>query len=75
MIDLTFKEWWTVKAIKVYPWPCQPEPKRTFELHPGDVLTKHPNGTVTKHSGLCMVGIVVPPEDLVKVEKPIRLVG
>ena len=63
----------TVLEKKTYPWPCAPNPKRTLELWPGDVLTKHPNGTLTKHNGLCMMNIRVPEGDLVEVPQNVRL--
>ena len=65
---------WTVAEAKTYPWPCASDQRRTFELVPGDVLTKHQNGTVTKHNGLCMMNIRVPESDLVRVEKPSQMV-
>jgi hypothetical protein len=74
MMDITFTKWVTVKASKAYPWPCQPLPDRTFEVHPGDVLTRHPDGTYTKHSGLGMLGLVIPDEDIVEMNESIRLV-
>ena len=64
----------TVREKHTYPWPCQPYPARMLELWPGDVLTKHPNGTVTKHNGLCMLNILVPDDDLVTVDKPTNMV-
>jgi hypothetical protein len=74
MIDISFDKYWTVQERRYYPWPCKPEPERKLELWPGDVLTKDPDGSVTKHNGLCMVGIRVPSADLVLVETPVRLV-
>lgn len=65
---------WTVKAAKEYPWPCAMAPHRTFELMPGDVLTKGANGTMTKHNGLCMTNLRVPEDDLVHVERSIEMV-
>lgn len=65
---------WTVKAEKEYPWPCAMNPRRTFELMPGDVLTKAADGTMTKHNGLCMTNLQVPECDLVRVEAPSRMV-
>jgi hypothetical protein len=62
-----------VKERKVYPWPCQPMPDRTVELFPTDVLTKHPNGSVTKHTGLMMCNIKVPHADLEPFPKPVSL--
>ena len=64
----------TVHQKNIYPWPCAPDPTRTLELWPGDVLTKHPNGTITKHNGLCMMNIRVPEGDLVEVPQPIEMV-
>lgn len=65
---------WTVAEARAYPWPCASDQRRTFELMPGDVLTKHPNGTVTKHNGLCMMNLRVPESDLVRVDKPSQMV-
>ena len=62
-----------VKERKTYPWPCKPEPGRVVDLFPSDVLTKHPNGSVTKHSGLMMMGIRVPDVDLVPFEDAVNL--
>ena len=64
----------TVRKRKTYPWPCEPNPTRTLELWPGDVLTKHPNGSMTKHNGLCMMSIRVPDADLVEVPQPTEMV-
>ena len=64
----------TVREKKEYPWPCAPMPQRTLELWPGDVLTKHPNGSVTKHNGLCMMNIRVPDADLLEVPRPTEMV-
>ena len=72
--EYTLEGHYTVKEKRTYPWPCQPDPARTLELWPGDVLTKHPNGTVTKHNGLCMMNIRVPEADLVAVEEPTQMV-
>jgi hypothetical protein len=75
VIDIRLTKWFHVKAPKVYPWPCKPDPKRTFELWPDDVLTRSADGTYVKHSGLCMLGFVIPDEDIVEVNEPVRLVG
>ncbi len=66
--------YFTVAEAKEYSWPCSINPRRTFELIPGDVLTKHPNGTVTKHNGLCMTNRQVPEADLVRVDAPSKMV-
>ncbi|MEW6313547.1 MAG: hypothetical protein AB1513_05810 [Pseudomonadota bacterium] len=68
------KQYYTVKERKEYPWPCRPEPDRMVELHPGDVLSRMGNGTMTKLSGLGMCGIRVPEDDLVLIEHSITLV-
>lgn len=58
--DFTIKNGFTVKERGRYPWPCEPEPKRTIELFPGDVLTKNPeNGTYMKHTGLGCFNIIL----------------
>ena len=64
----------TVREKRTYPWPCAAQQGRTFELWPGDVLTKHPNGTLTKHNGLCMTNLRVPEADLVEVAEPKHMV-
>ena len=71
--EYTLDTHYTVLEKRKYPWPCQPQPNRMLELWPGDVLTKHPNGSVTKHNGLCMTNIRVPESDLVLVEAPERM--
>jgi hypothetical protein len=53
-----------VRAEKEYPWPCEPLPHRRIVLFPSDVLTKAVDGTVTRHTGLMMLRIRVPYEDL-----------
>ena len=58
---------YTVREKREYPWPCEQQPNRVFELWPGDVLTKHQNGSVTKQNGLGMTNILVPESDLVLV--------
>ena len=68
------KTHYRVKEQRTYPWPCAPEPKRTLELFPFDVLTKAKDGSVTKHNGLCMTGIIVPECDLVEVQEPLSMV-
>ncbi len=65
--------YWTVAEAKAYPWPCATNTRRTFKLVPCDVLTKNPNGTVTKHNGLCMMNLQVPECDLVRVEAPAHM--
>lgn len=65
-----------VKEDKRYPWPCKADPDRTVLLFPSDVLTKTSNSTVTKHTGLMMLNIQVPAEDLVPFEQdPVLQVG
>lgn len=68
------KKHYRVRERKTYPWPCDPLPMRTTDIFPFDVLTKHPNGTVTKHNGLCMTNIRVPYEDLVEIDEPLTMV-
>ena len=67
-------EHFTVREKQTYPWPCSFDPGRTFELWPGDILTKHQNGTVTKHNGLCMTNLRVPEHDLEVVAAPAQMV-
>lgn len=71
--DYELNKHYRVREQKEYPWPCKPDPKRMVELYPFDVLTKHPNGTVTKHTGLCMTGIIVPDSDLEEIAEPTRI--
>lgn len=68
------KKHWRVKERKTYPWPCAPEPRRTIELFPEDILSKCPDGTVTKQSGLCMTNIRVPDGDLIEINEPLKMV-
>lgn len=72
--DYELSKHYRVKSHKEYPWPCRLEPNRKLELFPFDILTKTPDGTVTKHNGLCMTGIVVPECDLEEVNEPTRMV-
>ena len=57
-----------VKENKIYPWPCQSDPKRNIKIFTDDVLTRSPNGTFTKHTGVCCCGIIIPEYDIVEVK-------
>lgn len=39
-----------------------------YPLLPGDVLTRDPDGTYTKHTGIGMFGFVLSPEDVTALE-------
>jgi hypothetical protein len=47
--------------------PIHPE----YPLLPGDVLTLDPDGTYTKHTGLCVLGFTLSPEQVATL-KPIE---
>ena len=46
-----------VKKEGKYPWPYYKDQNRTILLFTDDVLTKDPNGTYTKHTGICCFNI------------------
>lgn len=75
MINYSVGKHYRVKEQKSYPWPCKPIPDRTVELFPDDILTKSDNGTFTKHTGICMLGIKIPDCDVEEFAGPIKLVG
>ena len=68
------KKFYRVKEQKTYPWPCRTDQHRVVELFPVDILSKHPNGTVTKQSGFCMTNIQVPEDDLIEFNEPITMI-
>jgi hypothetical protein len=61
------------KADGNYPWPCKGSPDRTIELFADDVLTKSPDGTWMKHTGLGCFGIVLTDEEVTAIEGSVNL--
>lgn len=57
-----------VKKDSIYPWPCKNEPDRTIQLFDDDVLSRNSDGSYTKHTGLCCIGIIIPDEDIIEVK-------
>ena len=57
-----------VKEQRSYPWPAPnaapPDFSRKIELFTDDVLTKSPDGTYMKHTGLGCFGIVLRDDEV-----------
>ncbi len=49
---------------KSYRWPCAANPNRWVTLYDCDILVKYLPNTVNRISGLLLIGIFVPNEDL-----------
>lgn len=71
--DFTIKNGFHPKADGRYPWPCKDRPNRTIELFTDDVLSKQPDGTWMKHTGLGCGHIVLTDEQVEPIGKPINL--
>jgi hypothetical protein len=76
----TLDSYYRVKEDGEYPAPCPANPDRTWFLAKDfDALTRNremaPQGchSYTKHTGLCVVGIILKDEDVEFVETPVHL--
>lgn len=62
---------------KSYPWPCKNDPKRMKIVFNDDILiiNSEENGicSVTKHTGLCCFGILIPKNELEEYRDTIQL--
>ena len=61
------KNYYVVRKHGKYPWPCNMDKKRTIELFPDDVLTKNPDGTFVRHTGIGCFVIKLKPSQVKKV--------
>lgn len=61
------KNYYIVRKHGEYPWPCIFDKKRTIELTPEDVLTKNPDGTFVKHTGVGCFNIKLKSNQVKKV--------
>ena len=68
------KNYYKVKKNGEYPAPCPADKFRMWPLYTDDILTKNPDGTFVKHTGLCIYGIVLKKNEVVKVKKTANLV-
>lgn len=59
---------------KEYPWPNAKNPDQTLMLFHDDVLTKDPNGTYWKHTGIMVGNLHIPADHIEPWPHPVNLV-
>lgn len=62
-----------LKKDGVYPWPWKGDPDRTMELYTSDIFCVDEKGVIYKQTGLGTFGHLIPFDDLVEHEGPVRL--
>ena len=71
--NFIIKNGFRVKQDGEYPWPCPSDPNRTITLFTDDVLTKEEDGKFMKQTGLGCFGIILTEDQVVPIEKEVKM--